>query len=224
MATCKMCSRSGWLLMVNGLGLCDGCRARNGGILDSATRTFLSSYRVAENARTAATALSRFKVAREAALVLIPYSDKGIATLTRKPRGLVEEIDEEIERVAAREVEELITVAKEKSGNASTDAARIRPYAAASEKLSKLSRDHPEIPIFADAADKLRLYLDKLRFDLACRKADVEHVKGKPKKAAEIMVEAMMALRHDNTPDGQQADLIEMARTRIRDLGGAVPY
>jgi hypothetical protein len=51
-----------------------------------------------------------------------------------------------------------------------------------------------------------------------CQKADVTIAKGRKKQARDYLVDALMALRHDATPDPQQASKIKEIERRIAAL------
>lgn len=164
------------------------------------------------------------KTAQEAAAELEPYAKAGLPTLTTPPGELVEELKKLYVNAVSDEVADIVKTCDEKSKTASTDASKLRAYTSAIDKLKKLARDFPDAPLFTSAADRMVLALDHFRFELACRKAETEAAKGKRTKAAETLIEAMIALKYDNTPDKDQEALFAEARSRITELGGTAPF
>ena len=69
----------------------------------------------------------------------------------------------------------------------------------------------------------LRIERDTLKFDLPIRKAEIAEAKGQIKRAVDLYIDGIMALRQDSTPDYLQTDKIEEAQIRIAELGGNPP-
>lgn len=74
-----------------------------------------------------------------------------------------------------------------------------------------------------DAIFKSRVEREAVKFDLLVRRAEVAEAKRPVKKAIELYVESIMALRHDSTPKELQQDRLQEAESRIVALGGTRP-
>lgn len=224
MASCNECRRSGWLLMVGSDGLCDSCGSTIRPLISSLCDNVLGSVKVAATSKNPRIVLLRLAAAADAATDLIPFQDRGLPTLTTPPKQYVATLRQwysaEVAKIAATEVNS----ARSKSSMGVTDAAQLRPYTAAIDRLTTLSQDFPGVPEFPATATLLRSEMDSVRFRLFVRKADLAEAKGHIGKAIERLIEAMMALKHDSTEDAIQTSLAQEARSRIHELGGKAPY
>ena len=123
MAECVYCERSGWLLAVDGRGLCNDCARQVGPAIDENISIMQSSYKVAASAKTITMKLSRLEDCRLALENLVPFAEAGIPTLATPPDELAEQIGVIYRSAAGEEVEAIIATAQDKSNAASTDAA-----------------------------------------------------------------------------------------------------
>ena len=215
MATCKFCSRSGWLLAIDGLGLCPDCAPTARFLLNQA----VVASKAVDRARTIETQLRSLDMFEQACVALKPYEDRAIPTLTSGPSHLVEQISRWKSAFAAEEVGKLSALAREKMRSGSTPASKLGSYSSAIGKLTKLSLDFPCVTEFDDGRTALVKELGLARFELALQRAQTEIAKGKASKAGDIVIEAAMELRHDDVPDADQADLLHRARQLLSAMG-----
>lgn len=223
MATCKYCAKSGWLLQVDGNGLCDRCHAEHLPTIIQNCRLYETSVAIATKSKNPSTTLTRLVVAAQCCQALEPYSNRGITTIGMHPLEAISMLDASFDSAVLEAVSSITTVARLKSASASADAGRLSAYATAIDKLMKLFAEFPAVASFSAAARDLQVEQDALRCDLLLRKSTVAEAKGQTKKAIDFAIDALMSLEHDTTPNDLQSDLVRRVQDRITGLGGTVP-
>ena len=223
MGICRNCDDRGWFLKIDGNGLCPKCRVevlpdilRRGEIIEQ-------SLAIAQKTKNVATLLSRSSLIVDHCRHLERFHAKGIPTITPPPAEFRRSIEAAIRSAVAEAVDAEIYAARQKAENATTDSGKLGGYGKGIEKLTKLMDEVVDVSDLELGVERLRRERDGLRFDLLGRKAEVAKAKGQSKKAVDLWIEAIMALRHDTTPDSEQADRIRRAEVAIRDLGGEPP-
>ncbi|MEC7161957.1 MAG: hypothetical protein VXW57_09140, partial [Pseudomonadota bacterium] len=223
MARCKYCDESGWFLQVNSHGLCVKCQIEVGSDIDQRVRIVLESIGIAKKSKNISTAISRLNLAAGHCDVLQEYYRKGLPTLTVPPVEVAADLRSEVTRLVGQAINDQRFAARQKAEDAAGDAAKLGGYAKAISVLTKLMDDVSDVTEIETAIEALRQERDGLRFDLIGRKAEVAAAKGQTKKAVGLWIDAIMALRHDSTPDAMQSDRIATAEEKIRELGGEPP-
>ena len=181
-------------------------------------RLIIDSLEIAQHSKNPATKLSRLNFARRLCSELVPYAAKGIPTLTKPPADVAHEIASQEAKVVEEAIRSARFAARERAKDAATDAGRLNGYAKAIASISKLLDETADAAEIEAAILSLRAERDGLRFDLLCRKAEVAAAKGQNKKAADLYIEAIMAIKHDETPDSLQRERIEKAERRVSEL------
>jgi hypothetical protein len=116
------------------------------------------------------------------------------------------------------EIRDVIFSTRQKSKDASTDAGRVSPYSKAVERLIKFFDDVEDVSPLEECIINLRHERDQVRVKNSLRKADIWLAKAKEAKAIEVLAEAIVELKHDATPDLEQADLFAKLNARIEEL------
>jgi len=220
MAKCKNCSRGNWFTSVDSNGLCATCQPIVIPALLNHCRIVLESAKIIAASKNTATKLSRIGVAISNCKALRPYEAKGIPTLDQPLGAVVSEFERMRTELLSEVVQEQVFLARQKATDAATDAGKLGGYAKAVEVLSSLMGEVEDVTPLENAVLGLRAERDGLRFDLLAKKAETAAAKGKTKAAADIYVEALMAIRHDTTPDEMQTQRVSLAERRIKDLNG----
>lgn len=223
MATCKYCSKSGWFLMLDGVGLCDHCHGVHMPVILQNCRLYDNSVAQAVKSKNPSTILSKLVVAAQCCRALEPYANKGIPTIGPDPKATMEMLDSSFDAAVSESVRSIEDGARLKAASAVGDAGRIGAYAAAVERLMKLSVEFPSVSTFSQKARYLQTEQDALRFDLLLKKSVVAEAKGQKKKALDLTIDALMSLEHDTTPNELQTNLVHVAHERIVALGGIIP-
>jgi len=223
MAECLYCKKSGWLLQVDINGFCPGCLANYNYHVMPKIKQFQKLVSVVSKSQNHKIILSNIVSALEICSELSSIENDGFPVMeTSVPewvRMLKERFDEciiEVEQIAIED-------ARNKAMLAGTDATKIRGYSLSIKRLSDFSREYPSVESLKSAIVRLSSEQTALKFELTYRKAEVEEAKGKTTRAIEILIEAIMGLRHDSTPDDRQSQMFMKASTKIRDLGGNPP-
>lgn len=224
MATCRWCDRSGWLLLVGQDGFCEGCSTTVRPVMVSQIRSVQASLKKLETAKKptvmVAAALSAASVCDE----LVAFEEKRIETFVTPPSRLARQLRHQVSEYLANLAVSLLADAHLKAGLATTDAARVKPFSAAASEIDELRKVLPASPEIDRAAAEVRRHMDRAIFLNALRKAEVAQAQNKTKKAADILVAAMVQLRQDGTDDAQQKDLFETGRRLLLDLGVPAPF
>ena len=223
LAQCKLCERSGWLLQVDGLGLCPSCSMVAGQHINDHTRILLESLKIIDSSRSYSTIFSRIGVAARSCDALAVYAEKGVLSLNRHPGEVRRDIEATFKRCVHQAIELSVDAGREKALNGVTDAAKLAGYTKGIEVLAKLAAEFPAIDDLGPAILAIREERDAVRFQLRERKAEIAAAKGKKKQAVEILIEALLELKHDATPDQRQGGLVERGKRKIAELGGDPP-
>jgi len=220
MAVCGLCGKSGWLLTVDGRGLCADCSPLVAGWVLQATRASDAIWHL----KTIDARLRAVADLEEACRQLATYEDRQISTLTQSPRAILLGLPIMRSAIATKAVLDVAYLARQKSKSGATSSGRTSGYTSAIGQLAKLSVQFSDVVEFAAGAALLQSELDRLRFEIAMQHSEVEIAKGKLKKASEIIIGAAMALKFDQTMDSEQHDLLERARVALRALGQDSPF
>jgi hypothetical protein len=115
LAQCKLCERSGWLLQVDGLGLCANCSVVAGQQINDHTRILLESLRIIESSQSYSTIFSRIGVAARSCDALAPYADKGVLSLNRHPKEVRRDIEDTFGRCVRQAIDLSVNTGREKA-------------------------------------------------------------------------------------------------------------
>lgn len=223
MAKCKVCSKSSWFQSVDKMGMCDRCRPVHGEIIQNHCRIAIESDKIIRTTKNIKTLLSRIDVAHSSCLELLPYHKRGIPTLTISPDEMIRRLNAARVEAVEIEIRSRQFTAREKYRDATTDAAKLGGYGKAIEVLTGLMDQVHDVSALESAIFDLRRERDAQKAKLIVRKAEVQVAKGKEKRAIELLIEAMMSLKHDTTPDEYQQDAFRIIRAEIERLGGTAP-
>ncbi|WP_185805081.1 hypothetical protein [Pontivivens nitratireducens] len=223
MAKCIYCKKGGWFQQVSSIGFCDACEYEHKPRLADSIRILLSSQEIIDRSKKADTKLSRISDARRHCLILKDFETKGISTITPAPSETLKQIDRVEREVIQSEISDAIFVANQKAEDGNTDAAKLGGFNKGIDRLTKLMDYGEDVSETERAISRLRSGRDSLRAELLRRKAETWVAKGKHAKAVDVLIEAIMALRHDSTPDREQASILNALQDRIVELGGAPP-
>lgn len=222
MSTCKYCSRSGWLVTVDGLGLCDACHVAHYPTIIQKSALYDASIAIVVKSKNTSTTLTRLLVAAQCCRELEKYQSKGIPTIGMPISDALDLLATSFNEAVAEAVRVILESARQKAITAASDAGRLGAYATAADKLLKLAAEFPDVAAFSDRIHDVQVEQDALRFELLSNKSDVALAKGLPKKALAYAIDAFMALKHDGTADELQRELFSKATSRIEALGGSV--
>lgn len=203
--------------------LCRECSRLHSDVIRQSCNAVIQSGKIIKKSKKIDTILSRIELAQENCRTLMEYEERGIETLSLNPGALIEAFDLERTEAVERALLELKFQARQRAKDAATDAAKIGGYARAIEKISALMDVVDDATEMELAIETLRFERDGVRARLLCDKADVWLAKGKKSKAIDVLIEALMSLRQDGTPDARQSDQIADVSKRIEALGGVVP-
>lgn len=223
MATCKYCAKSGWLVSVDGFGLCDGCHAVHTPEIIHNCRLYHSSVSTAVKSKNTSTTLNKLLVAGQCCKALEKYEAKGIETLGMPVQSAMALLENSFNAAVAEAVQLALATARHKAQTAASDTGRLGAYSSAADRLMKLANEFSTVSAFPAGMRTLQLEQDTLRVELLLKKSEVAEAKGQVKKALDHAIDAMMGLRHDATPDDLQVTLSERVTSRIQALGGTVP-
>ena len=223
MATCKYCSKSGWLLLLDNIGLCDSCHNTVLPVIISQERAMSSAINIATSTKNPSIRLARIGMAISACKELKRFETGGFPQFGQSPSTTLSALEDWFQKAIPVIIHEVVSTARQKSGSAATDAAQLRPYAVAQDQFIKLAGEVPTVSDFHKASVLMREEQDRLRFELVMRKAELAELKGKPGKAIEYTIDALSGLTYDQTPDHAQSDLFAIATNNLRRLGSDVP-
>jgi|GEM_PF-4363847 len=218
MPACLNCKSKGWFLIVNNIGLCGECEATHQHIIQNNCSMLIKSLKLIQSSVKADTKLGRIKIARESCVALEPYSAKGIPTVEPYPKELLLHLEHEEQTIVEEEILNACFTAREKSKDASSDSAKLSPYASSIQRLMKIMDYIDDVYKLEKAIGELRTERDSVRAHNFIKKANIWVAKGNDKKAVEILLEALIELRHDSTPDSHQSELIIEIQSMIHKL------
>jgi hypothetical protein len=223
LATCVYCSKSGWLLLLDNLGLCDWCHQGVLPLVISQEKVMHSSIKIADSSKNPSVQLTRLSLAIDACSELKAFEERGFPFSGQRPSITLTSLRDWYEKLVPAIALQIIHGARQRAASATTDAARLRPFSVALDQIRKLTIDVPSVSLFRDALLVLGQEQDRLRFELAMRKAELAEMKGKISKAVEYTIDALAGLTYDQSPDATQADMFQLAKDNIRRLGADVP-
>lgn len=223
MATCKYCSKSGWLVGVDELGLCNACHTVHHADIMKNCRLYTSSVSSAVRSKNPSVTLNKLLVAGMCCQALQKYEEKGIPTLGMSTQSALQLLEASFAAAVHEATKQIVDAARQKAQTAASDAGRLGAYSTAADRLLKLASEFTWIAAFQQCVRDLQVEQDSLRVDLLLKRSDVAEAKGQIKKAIDYAIDALMCLRHDTTPDDLQVDMECRVTSRIKALGGTVP-
>ena len=220
---CRGCQTSGWLLKIDNNGLCEQCSPVLVPDIVNHCRIVIESGDIVRSSKNVMTQLSRCEIAIKHCNMLLPYEQRGIPTLTMAPSEAITMFVNKREKLIDELIQQVRFEARQKATDAPTEAGKLGGYAKAVRTLDKAMVEVHDVTKLEAAILDLRAERDDLRCELLSRRAEVAFAKGKQQAAIEMLIEAMLSLKHDGTPDKAQRTRAETLRARIVALGGTPP-
>jgi hypothetical protein len=186
--------------------------------IESHCRMFALAFGWVKNSRGTAARLEALANVEGSVTSLLPYADKGMATLDPHPREILSEIEGMRRGIIEDEVQDRLAEARRRAQDATTDAGKLGGYGKAIEGLMRYINGLPDVTALEAGVLVLRAERDALKASLLCQNADVAIAKGRKNQARDYLVDALMALRHDATPDHEQVSKIKELEHRIAAL------
>ncbi|WP_127092115.1 hypothetical protein [Aquabacter cavernae] len=223
MATCKLCGKSGWFLKVNDLSLCQICApdhdihirdiaAKLKYFAESAGKPVSINYKIQNIISAISECNELIKLKKEG---LLPHEIDAL--------GIHRDLDSDLKNAIQQLIADMFFDARMKAKDASTDAGKLGGYAKSVERLVSTMGLVSDVTKLERAILDLRSERDLLKVKLLQKKADAFVAKGNNKKAIDVLIDALIEMRHDTTPDGDQAGLVRKIESRIISLGGSPP-
>lgn len=218
MASCKNCGKNGFFLSVDQNGLCAECAETVWPGLANDCRIVIQSGSIIAKSKSQRTIISRCEVGLAALNRISPYERKGIPALN-EPTA---EIASEFRRLKAKAIENLVQeqvfLARSKQESATTPAGKLGGYTRAIDKLNKMLIEFDDVSAIEPAISALVNERDKVNIKMAWLKAERYLAKKKPKQAKDALTDVLIDIRHDSTPDDEQASDIAEIENKIAEI------
>ncbi len=223
MATCRFCGDGGIFARVDGYGLCEKCSPAIVPRIQELSASAAQHVKAASKAKKINARIDHLRQAMSACAELAPYEGKNIKALLFEPTKMAAELRAQRSAAVESFVHERWHAARDKARDAATDGGRLKGYADAIESITAIADAAEDVKPIEAAIAEMRAERDKLRFLLISKRIAKAEAKGQTKKAIDLLIDALIELRHDATPDAEQLDLIERVNAKIRELGGTPP-
>lgn len=206
MAKCKNCDKKGFFLSVDRFnGLCANCSEVVLPQISSDVQIVVRSNKIISNSKNPKTIVSRCDDVLAALSRLDPFYRKGIPTIVQPLEEIQDSFESLRSEIAQKLVDEQVFMARAKQESASTPAGKLGGYGRAIENLNKMLLEFEDVTQIEPAIAELIRERDKVRIETAIVKAEKFLAKSKPKLARDALTDLLVEIRHDTTPDAEQA-------------------
>ncbi|NNV47268.1 hypothetical protein GTF03_10115 [Roseobacter sp. HKCCD7415] len=221
LAKCRYCERRGLFLQTDNNGLCRRCSDEHVPQIANLCRIVVESGKIVDRSKNEKTIVSRCDVALGALDRLEPYYRASVPTLDVPIPEIKTEFLSIRSGAIGRLVNSQVFAARAKRESAATPAARLGGYAKAIDNLNKFLIEFEDVTAVEPAIAELVRERDQVRVENAMLKSEKLLAKGKAKLAKEALIDALVDIRHDTTPDADQAKEIAALEAKIAEIDGA---
>jgi len=218
MAACRYCEKKGFFLSVDRNGLCAGCSEVFLPQIVNDCRIVVESAGIVSKSKNQKTIISRCEVGLAALNRLVPYERRGIPTLTEPSSAIASKFKSIRYESIGRLVGEQVFSARAKQESAATPTGKLTGYTKAIDNLNKMLLEFDDVSEVEPAIAELVSERDKVRTGIAFLKAEKLIANGKLRQAKEALVDALVEIKHDSTPDAAQADDIARIEAKVSEI------
>ncbi len=162
--TCKLCVASGFLLRVDGLGLCDECEGIFATELRQRTRTIEEAHRALSSPVDPETALELWELIRQNARELLVYEEMDLP-IKPVPSRLLSEVSEAVDalhvQIVRERVERILTRAEQADSNRAKSRDACKAISRIEQARQKIESD--KIPL-DELESRVRQFCNRVQF------------------------------------------------------------
>ena len=221
MANCKLCEK--WFLLPLKNGLCRDCTLIVQADIKQRSEIITESHRIAETSKNIDSILSRIDTMIENFEQLLPYDQRGISTTETPPKTGIKRCREAKIQAIVHYINDQWVRARDKSSNAKSHSAKTNPYNKVLEKITEYQIKLDDISELERLEHEIRKEQADEVVNFHMESAEKAEFKSQNKKALDQYLEALYVMRKDVVPDSEQKQMIEHAKTKVREFGGVVP-
>lgn len=218
MASCRNCGKKGFFLAVDQNGLCAECAETVLPGLVNDCRIVIESGSIISKSKNQRTIISRCEVGLAALQRITPYERKGIPALTASVAEVAFEFRNHKAEALEKLVQEQVFLARSKQESATTPAGKLGGYTRSIDKLNKMLLEFDDVSEIEPAISELVRERDKVNIKMAWLKAERYLAKGKPRQAKDALTDVLIDIRHDSTPDDEQAGEVAEIESKIQEI------
>lgn len=218
MATCRMCSRSGFFLDVNKYSICSTCGNAMVIEVQSRWRVISESMKLVETGKTLETRLSRCDLIIEYTQALLKYEKLGIPITKPPPSEIIKFYADNRPKFIKDGLLDESRAALEKSKLATTVNSKVSALSKAVLRIVDFKKQYPDDKDLQTMDEGLRKAIQEIQLTAFLDDAKKAEFKNNRKKALDKYYEALYFLQHDDIDDALQSESINIIETKIKEL------
>ncbi len=218
MAQCKYCSKRGFFLSTDSIGLCSVCAVAFRMEVAQKALLIVESGRLVEESKNLPTRISRCNLVIQLASDLIKYEERGIWNLEFSPRSLVRTFSARKDELYLEDATSVAQATVKKAQVSTSAKSATNLLGKAVVKIEGYYGDVVNKAPFHQLCDSLRAEAHKLQLYEFIQSAKKAEFKGNAKKALDQFQEALFFLMNDDIPDEKQEKAITWLKSKITEL------
>ncbi len=164
--TCNYCEKSGWLLSLNGDGLCDNCNRMLSSRIKRTIQIISKTAETIDKAKTLKTKLSQLSLIENTVQKnIIPIEEKGIKALNQTSSEILDQIKNRRDEAILEYLKDLLNKAKIKVEKMETEESKINAYAEVLNKITELKDTVSKTQIIIDFEIKVKQLIDEIELN-----------------------------------------------------------